>query len=394
MQLFKAKNMLTGKIKISCILLFLLSMLYFQRCTEEITYPESVQFSSTVHIVDSSYVTKGIYGSTDVPGALVNLSGTSTGLRFSAKTDRRGIATFSHLLPDFYNCDVQRVYPEDTVLQFLGVAKEAVVVGSKAVQKMSRAADSFFVALKMVARTPFVLSEIYYNGAPPPPPLYFHDQFTEIYNNSQDTVYIDGYAIGDVDYGYLDDPDFVYCIHLYEFPGNGTDYPVAPGGTVIVAQDAEDHTMKNPKSLDLSNADFEYYNPLSSDIDNPFVPNMIQIHHKYGFDFLYSVMNDAIVLFKLEEGDTLGYGPFNLIKVPKAWVVDGVEYKEDLGNLEFKRLSDDIDAGLTGGIPSYQGKSVARKVFKIIDGQKVLSDHNNSFIDFQVLDIPSPGSIE
>ncbi len=375
------------------IILYLLLSVNFN-CSHEITEPASVQFSARVGVMDTSYITAGIYRQPYVPGAEVSLFSVSYGLEYVSISNNSGQAYFENLVPDLYNCSVKRIYPEDTVQVYLGYRREEVLVGSKAAFKMGSAADSFRVLLKQVPRTPFIISEIYYNGAPPPPPLYFHDQFTEIYNNSSVIEYLDGMVIGDADYGYKEDPDYMYSIHLYQFPGNGSDYPVAPGQTIIIAQDAENHLLKNVNSFDLSQADFEYYNPLSNDIDNPFVPNMIQLHHKYGIDFLYSTRNDAIYLAKLQQEDTLSYGPFDLIKVPKQRVWDGVEYKEDVTNYEVKRLSDDIDAGITGGLPGYQGKSVARKVFKEVDGLKVLMDNNNSSIDFQVLNTPSPGSLE
>ncbi len=364
------------------------------KCAEKITEPETVQFSAAVHVRDTSYITWGICQRPDVPDAVVELFSVSYGLSYTSHTDKNGWALFENLIPDLYNCQVQKIYPEDTISYYLGYSREEILVGSQAARRLASPADSFNVLLRQVPRTPFVLSEIYYNGAPPPPPLYYHDQFTEIYNNSSVTEYLDGYLIGDVDYGYRDDPNFMYSIHVYQFPGSGQEYPVEPGQTVIIAQDAENHLLKNINSLDLSQADFEYYNPLSNDIDNPNVPNMIQIHHKYGYDFLYSTRNDAIYLAKLEPGDTLGYGPFDLMLVPKQRVIDGVEYKEDLTNYDLKRLSDEIDAGITGGLPGYQGKSVARKVFKVIGSLKVLMDNNNSSIDFQVLTPPSPGEIE
>lgn len=365
-----------------------------QDCAKEILIPESAQFSTKVQVVDTSFITTGIYQNQAVPGADVTLTSVNYRLIYTSITDDNGQALFQNLIPDFYNCSVQKTYPEDTILHYLGYKREEILVGSLAACKMSSSADSLKVLLKQVPRNPFVISEIYYNGAPPPPPLYYHDQFTEIYNNSSVTEYLDGYIIGDQDYGYKEDPDFMYSIHLYQFPGNGYDYPVPPGGTVIIAQDAENHLLKNAHSLDLSQADFEYYNPLSNDIDNPDVPNMIQLHHKYGFDFLYSTRNDAIFIAKLEEGDTLAYGPFDLILSPKCRVIDGVEYKEDVTNYDVKRFSDDIDAGITGGLPGYQGKSVARKVFKVVGDLKVLMDNNNSSIDFHILDQPSPGTIE
>lgn len=365
-----------------------------QDCAKEILVPESAQFSAGIHVVDTSYVTEGIYQRAFVPGAEVTLTSVNYGLSYKSTSDKNGWALFHYLIPDYYNCSVQKIYPEDTIFYYLGYKREEILVGSLAARKMSSPSDSQRVLLKQVPRTPFVISEIYYNGAPPPPPLYYHDQFTEIYNNSSVTEYLDGYIIGDQDYGYKDDPFYMYSIHLYQFPGNGQDYPVPPGGTVIIAQDAENHLLKNTHSLDLSHADFEYYNPLSNDIDNPDVPNMIQLHHKYGFDFLYSTRNDAIFIAKLEEGDTLAYGPFDLILSPKCRVIDGVEYKEDVTNYDVKRFPDEIDAGITGGLPGYQGKSIARKVFKVIGDLKVLMDNNNSSIDFHVLDQPSPGIIE
>ncbi len=375
------------------VLIFLIILMTY-RCSEKITEPETVQFATAIQIIDTSYITKAIHHSSRVAGAEVTLSSVSYNLTFQTLSDESGLAHFQNLIPDFYNCTVQKTYPEDTVQYYLGYRREEILVGSAAAEKMGSPGDSFSVVLKNVPRAPFVISEIYYNGAPSPPPLYFHDQFTEIYNNSSETFYIDGWVIGDADYGYRDDPDFMYSIHLYQFPGSGTDYPVEPGQTIVIAQDAENHLLKNSKSLDLSQADFEYYNPLSNDIDNPFVPNMIQIHHKYGIDFLYSTNNDAIYLAKLEPEDTLSYGPFDLIKVPKRRVIDGVEYKEDVTNYDLKRLSDDIDSGITGGLPRYQGKSVGRKVFREVDGFKILMDNNNSSIDFEVLSPPSPGVIE
>ena len=206
---------------------------------------------------------------------------------------------------------------------------------------------------------------------------------------------MDNYAIGDVAYGYRDDPQFLHCLHLYKFPGTGTDYPIYPGEIIIIAQDAINHLEYNANSLDLSNSNFEYYNHLSSDVPNPNVPNMIQIHHKYGHDFLYSVMNDAIVLFEMQPQDTVwSYDTFNQILVPISRAVDGIEYKEELTEYEYKHLPDNLDAGITGGMPMYKGKSIARKIFKEINGQTILMDNNNSSIDFHVQQHPTLNSLD
>ena len=194
---------------------------------------------------------------------------------------------------------------------------------------------------------------------------------------------------------YRDDPDYIHAIHLYRFPGDGQSYPLGPGELIVIAQDGIDHREINLNSLDLSHSNFEYYNHLSGDIDNPLIPNMIQMHHKYGNDFLYSVMNDAILLLKLEAADSLwSYDNFNQILIPRKRIIDGVEYRENLLEYEYKRLTDDVDAGITGGLPMYQGKSIARKVFRVTNDQKILMDNNNSSIDFHVSDTRTPGTID
>lgn len=376
--------------------ILLLTGVVFWSCRQSLDNAASLQIAADVRVVDTSFVSQKVFQSSLVDGAEVVLSATSFNFTARSLTDIDGIARFSDLIPDYYNCLVSRSLPADTVVKYLPLKKEITLVGSQARVRLAQNGDSLRLIVKPVLQSDLLISEIYYNGAPPNPPYYFHDQFTEIYNNSSETIYLDHYAVGNVDYGFRDsDPDFLYCVHLYSFPGSGTDYPLEPGRMIIIAQDAINHTLINPNSLDLSAADFEYYNPQSNDVDVQGVPNMIQIHHKYLIDFLYSVMNDAIVLFKLEAEDSVWtYSEFNLIKVPVARAVDGAEYRESLREFEYKHLPDAIDAGITGGIPMYKGKSVARKIYKKVDGQIILMDTNNSGTDFQVLDEPTPGRIE
>ena len=375
----------------------ILTYLIIAGCTENRTPTEveSVQFTTKVQVIDTSFVTSAIHDTTLVPNAKVTLYSISYEMVYQEISNADGIALFTGIVPDIYNASVQKNYPADTVKKYLPIDQDINLVGSMATLAMKSQADSFRIHLKPVLSSNILLSEIYYNGAESPPGYYFHDQFTEIYNNSSETIYLDDYAIADVTSGHRDDPDFIHSVHLYKFPGNGKDYPIQPGEIILIAQDAINHLEINANSLDLSNVDFEYYNHLSNDIDNPLVPNMIQIYHKYGIDFLYSVMNESIVLLKMEPADSiLTYDEFEYILIPRERVVDAVEYREDLREYEYKRLADDMDAGITGGLPMYQGKSIARKVFNEVDGQIILMDNNNSSIDFQVLDTPTPGLLE
>jgi len=380
------------------ILGLMLMVLALSACRQTVSNSDTVQFTAKIFVVDTTLITRAINqdsAAIGVKSASVELASVSYGLELADKTDGRGQAWFRSVIPDFYNCFAQKHYPKDTVKKYLDLNQEITLIGSVPVKALNAESDSLQIIVTPVISSDLLISEIYYNGAPPPPPYYFHDQFTEIYNNSLEVKYLDNYAFGDVTYGYREEPEYLHCVHLYKFPGSGTDYPIYPGEIIIVAQDAINHQEFNANSLDLTIADFEYYNHLSSDVPNPNVPNMIQIHHKYGIDFLYSVMNDAIVLFELQPQDTIwNYDSFDQIMVPGERAVDGVEYREELTEYEYKHLPDQIDAGITGGMPMYKRMSIARKVLKEVNGQMVLKDNNNSSIDFKVLDQPTPKYIE
>lgn len=111
--------------------------------------------------------------------------------------------------------------------------------------------------------------------------------YLELYNNADTTIYLDGKLIGE-GYGVLHDystrpcpseeflradPQGIWTWMFESFPGSGTDYPLAPGTTAVVALDAIDHSVFAPDAPDLSGADFESRGP--ADVDNPAVPDMI-----------------------------------------------------------------------------------------------------------------------
>jgi len=122
------------------------------------------------------------------------------------------------------------------------------------------------------------------------PGPYPYAGFLELYNNSDTTIYLDGLTLGNgkmlitsqgsyntcTDYtDMLNDSTGVWAADLFRFPGSGRDYPVPPGGAVVLATDAVDHRIVNDSATDLTHADFEFIGP--SDVDNPVVPNMITL---------------------------------------------------------------------------------------------------------------------
>lgn len=382
------------KIIKSLIVLSLFIWLIFA-CQEKLATQESVQFNINVTVFDTSFVTQSIMNDSVVAEAKVELSSSEYNLKYQAYTDSEGVAHFENIIPGIYSVSAEHKYEAETVkIHISNYEKDINLNGSRAALELKNSSQVINLIVKPAFDSELLISEVYYNGAPKPPPYYYHDQFTEIYNNSEETLYLDGYLIGDPNYYSRPDSSDLYCVHLYQFPGDGDDYPIEAGECIFVAQDAINHLEYNAQSVDLRDADFEYYNHLSNDVDAPDVVNMIQIHHKYGHDFLHSVMNDALVLIKLDStfsGWT--YTDTDEIIVPKRFAVDGVEYKESLNEYDTKHLPDEIDAGITGGSPAYKGKSVARKVLDYVGDQAILMDTNNSTVDYVVLDTPTPGEL-
>ena len=147
-------------------------------------------------------------------------------------------------------------------------------------------------AVKMVvssfkAEGGFVFSEICTTGTlTPQNKNYNNDAYFIITNNSDVVLYADSVALIESQYQSGSsgmqpwDPDVrPYAIPagtVFMIPGSGTDHPVAPGESIIIANNAMDHRTANENSYDLSKADFEVYldnggNSMDTDYD---VPNL------------------------------------------------------------------------------------------------------------------------
>ncbi len=375
-------------------IIIITALLVLSSCMDPVASPDSMRLDFTITIVDTSIFTETLSGSTLVDSAQVFINSLSYGVSYSALTDTLGQVVFSQVLPDVYNISVTKRLRAGQVEQVVGAPTERALNGQLQNIQVSGAQYDTVIYVSPVQLGDLLISEIYYNGSPKDPiPYYFHDQFLELYNNSSDTLYLDSILVADVDYGHIEE-DVIYAIHAYMFPGSGSEYPLGPGEFAVIAQDAINHTEANHSSIDLSAAHFEYFiKSPPGDVDMVNVPNMIQIHHKYGVDFLYSVFNDALVIMKVADPYALGYSEYDCLLLPKSSILDGVDYRDNLSEMDHKRLDPSIDAGLTGGFEAYRGKSVERFVDSYREGIPVLMDNNNSSIDFRVLNNPAPDSI-
>ena len=117
---------------------------------------------------------------------------------------------------------------------------------------------------------------------------YTDDQYLILTNNSDHLIYADSLAIveskfqSDMQWELTPDlmKDAITVSWLYLIPGNGTSVPVEAGESLLIALNAKNHTTINSNSIDLSGAQFEFYdvspNTEFFDEDNPAATNLIK----------------------------------------------------------------------------------------------------------------------
>lgn len=108
----------------------------------------------------------------------------------------------------------------------------------------------------------------------------------EIYNGSDEVVFLDGMLVGSTyvwntdtpthpcteTHDFRQSPEGVYSVLIQRFPGEGSDHPLEPGGVAVIAEAAIDHRPVHPDLPDLREAQFEIVKAGAG--NNPEVPDM------------------------------------------------------------------------------------------------------------------------
>jgi len=261
----------------------------------------------------------------------------------------------------------------------------------------------------------FVIQEIFFTGTETPEgKSYNGDKYFVIYNNSDEVLYADGLVISESEF--LTTTKRVYTPDIMNeaftagsivmIPGDGDDYPIDPGASFTVANNAINHREYNGNSFDLTTAEFELELLSTINVDNPQVTDLINLNG-------YMTMNNrgykSYVLAKLE-GTPEEFEANNqytyeyetttrtmsrdAYKIPNEWIIDAVNLSVAT---EFEWIVTDpsLDMGWThvgsiGSDPNRFGKSVRRKVLSTTpDGRDILKDTNNSEVDFDAEVTPS-----
>lgn len=383
---------------------FVLTGLLFTACQKEGARLYDV-------LVTVSYPTG--YTATDLSKIKVTMVNNLTSRLDSARTDATGVAKFS-LEEGTYTLSAS-IQTAD--FAFNGI--EEMVAVSPANLALS-------VGLEAIAlKGGLVFKEIYYSGSKTASGTsYYADQFHEIYNNSDEIIYLDGLCISALDPttsnsasvwvkadGSLRD-SLPMIFHTWIWPGTGQQYPLAPRTSIVLAQDAINHQtdpLGNPNSpVNMGAAQWETYVEVSGkDTDTPVVPNLTMMYTTSTtmYDWLTAVSGSAVIMFRLPTGTsytTFINNPANFKRKPgsssttlymmidKSWVIDAVEEVSTDPTKQYKRLPTSLDAGKVFCSGTYSSKSIRRKVDKIIDGKVIYKDTNNSTNDFLADQTPTP----
>ena len=294
-------------------------------------------------------------------------------------TDYAGELRLDRLPAATYSISVRRSHPLDPGIQLVGS-----VIGLTT-RSGGTTADTIFS--RAVSSSGIAINEIYSAG-PLNDSFFFFDQFLELYNASDSTRYLDGMLVMRVsgnseglgpgaDEGADGDIDGV--TYIFQFPGlpGGTEHALKPGQFMVLAVDAVNHKAQWASSVDLSKADWEFYNQFSpDDIDNPNVPNLINIRSDRTVDFLYGLTADVMVV--ADGRDTVWVDGIDI-----STVVDAVEYQTNPPPTSKKTLDARVDRGYALSPPRYSGQSIQR----VEPG----SDTNDSTIDFEIIPRATPG---
>ncbi|MEC3879695.1 DUF4876 domain-containing protein [Parapedobacter sp. 10938] len=259
-------------------------------------------------------------------------------------------------------------------------------------------------------KTGFVLSEIYFTGSQTPEgKTYNGDKYFVVYNNSDVVLYADGLVFAESDFLTTTKREYTPDVMASAFtsativmiPGDGDDYPVQPGASVVVANNAIDHREFNANSIDLSGADFEVELLSALNVDNPQVTDLVNVApyltmHNRGFkSYVLAKFEGDVEAFQAQQAYEYEYdrggGSMRTVasyKIPNEWIVDAVNLSVE-SEFEWIVTDPSLDMGWTycGKVNSDDnryGKSVRRKVASTTaDGRQVLQDTNNSTEDFE-----------
>ena len=336
---------------------------------------------------------------------------------YEFETDVAGMVTVDELIPGIYDIITNWEMSGKDYKALLndpeGIDDKArVILGVSLMNQRIFQAQDMVIDLSAAVVKGLMISKVYYSGTKDQMDRnYATDSYIEIFNNSDEVVFIDGKYLGLAEsvspaaYPANENPDSIYMRQICKFPGTGADYPLQPGGSIVVAaRSARNHQESALNTVDLSHADFEV--KVMEGSGNPDVPMLPIISNSTKIQTLNLLSGgpNAVVLFETDE-DVLSWPEVYqrgktsgemFRRIHKSVVIDGVECLKKPAqtdpDVNTKRLQQEIDAGFITitAINGNNHESVDRKVSRYENGRYYLTDTNNSSADFVVCTDPTP----
>lgn len=272
---------------------------------------------------EDSLIERRLGWSGRIPGALVAIVRSGSGVRMEATTDASGGVSFSGLLPGSYSISALRILNATERAMLTGELADIDAFGGGAAITVAAPTTAEDVALSAGARGSVVFSEVWKDFPKQPNNTFYgFGHFIELFNNGDSAVALASLLVAKgVPGGAVHNPPYTYCdsiaprvndslgvwaTYIYAFPPSAP--ALAPGASTLIATDAIDHTLIAAGTYDLSRAHFEFRG--ASDVDNPAVPDMVSIGPSDGGDIpghglmLYDtypvlVLTDAVAIAAL-----------------------------------------------------------------------------------------------
>jgi len=225
-----------------------------------------------------------------VPDAEVTLSRSGSSEELTGTTDADGRISFEKLLEGNYRASAVRILTEEERALLAEPDHDVNALGGGGSFDVAAPKTEETISLAAGRPRSLVISEWSFQDDKVPTGFYSLGGYLELYNNSDTIIYLDRKVIGAglynqfYDYNgevcaraaYLhNDPDGIWILFLYQFPGTGRQYPLDPGHTAVVATDAINHKVIVETAADLSDAEFEFIG--TADVDNPQAANLVSV---------------------------------------------------------------------------------------------------------------------
>lgn len=256
----------------------------------------------------------------------VTIFNNTNGQTYTAESTVTGEAVFQSIAPGNYSVSATLLFTAATYTQITGIpVSQDVTFNSSKTGTSVTQNTAFEMTFSTSKIGDLVIKQYYYAGSNTARGALFRDQFVEIYNNSNEVIYMDSLYVGNTlaNNGKLSagalpwdwskavgmpanignpTKDYIYARYLFMIPGTGKQYPLNPGESMVLATTAINHAQPytgntgeqvsviDPSlTVDLSQAAFETYlvdydraqaedptkfTPFKTDLDNPAVPNL------------------------------------------------------------------------------------------------------------------------